>query len=360
MDPYALCRGRSGLARSFSTLFGLMLLTAVGGCKGSSSSTTLTNNLRAVGCSASQCVAVGDNQTIVTSTDGVNWTAHIQPEIPNPSSFSGPATLGYVLTGVAASPSRWVAVGWSNDGAIPEPNFYGIALTSFDGITWTPVTNSVINNDAQYNVIWSGTQFATVAYEQVVKEPLVAPIGGTVYSSPDGLKWTSATAPETSVTAGSLSGIAWSGKQYVVVGYNNALASSPDGVTWTARTSPETNAYYKAVAWSGTLFVAVGSAGSSAVIDTSPDGVTWTSVNGSGISGLESIAWSGKDFVAVGSGGIYSSLDGTRWTHQAAPIGAGLALHGVAFGRSEFLAVGDAGTILTSLDGVIWTKQSGP
>lgn len=360
MDPRPLRRVSSRLPRHLPTLLGLVMLAALGGCKGSASNTgntTRTANLRAVSCSSSQCVAVGASQAIATSSDGVSWTLHLQPE------FADSATGGtdpYVLMGVASSPSRWVAVGWRDDNESPFPGLFGVVLTSADGVAWTPVTNSNVTVSAQYGVIWNGNQFATAGYEQDGGGHEIFPIGGTIYSSPDGLKWTSATAPSPAVTFGGLTGIAWSGKTYAAVGYNRALATSPDGLHWTDQTSPETQADYNAVAWSGTEFVAVGSAGSRAIIDTSPDGVTWSSEDGSGISELEGIAWSGKGFAAVGSGGIYSSLDGVSWTHQPAPIGAGLALHGVTFGRSEFLAVGDAGTILTSLDGVTWTKQAGP
>jgi hypothetical protein len=215
--------------------------------------------------------------------------------------------------------------------------------------------------DPPYGVIWSGTQFVAVGDGLEIKGPVVVDLGGTVVSSPDGTHWTLAAVLGTLTTgAGPLNGIAWSGTEYVVVGWESTLATSPDGVTWTLQTSPEANAVYNSVAWSGSAFVAVGSEGSTAVIDTSPDGITWTAVNSSGIAELEGIAWSGKEFVAVGSGGIYASQNGTAWTHQAAPIGTGVVLHGVTYGRSEFLAVGDSGTILTSLDGVTWTKQTGP
>lgn len=359
MDSFVLSSRR----RDIPTLLGLMLLAALGGCKGSTSNTGNTGNttrpanLRAVSCSSSQCVAVGDSQTIATSSDGINWALHLQPGVAD-TVFGG--TDPYSLRGVATSPSKWVAVGQGANDQLPYPALFGIVLTSPDGATWTPVTGRTVTTSAQYGVIWNGSQFATAGYEQEGGGLDVFAIGGTIYSSSDGLKWTSATAPGTAVTFGSLNGIAWSGKTYVAVGDASALATSPDGLNWTVRTSPETQAEYNAVTWSGTGFVVVGSGGSGAVIDTSPDGVTWSSVDGSGISELEGIAWSGKSFVAVGSGGIYSSLDGVSWTHQQAPIGTGLALHGVTFGRSEFLAVGDTGTILTSLDGITWTKRAGP
>lgn len=71
-----------------------------------------------------------------------------------------------------------------------------------------------------------------------------------------------------------LSGVVWSGSQFVAVGYAGTIVTSPDGHTWTTQTSGTSNDL-SGVAWSGSRseFVAVGKAGT---ILTSPDGSTWT------------------------------------------------------------------------------------
>ena len=77
-------------------------------------------------------------------------------------------------------------------------------------------------------------------------------------------------------TLQSLDGVAWSGSQFVVVGYGTIL-TSPDGRTWTPQTpNISTLKLLDRVVWSGSQFVAVGSGGT---ILTSPDGRTWTLQN---------------------------------------------------------------------------------
>ncbi len=70
-----------------------------------------------------------------------------------------------------------------------------------------------------------------------------------------------------------------------------------------------------------------------------------------------SALWSGSQFVAVGDAGtILTSASGSTWTQQKTP--ASNNLRGIAWNGSQFVAVGDAGTILTSPDGVTWTSQN--
>jgi hypothetical protein len=75
-----------------------------------------------------------------------------------------------------------------------------------------------------------------------------------------------------------LTGVAWSGSQFVVVADNGTILTSSDGRTWTAQHAQEWLSHgqspdLQSVAWSGSQFVAVGDSGT---ILTSPDGRTWT------------------------------------------------------------------------------------
>jgi hypothetical protein len=58
-------------------------------------------------------------------------------------------------------------------------------------------------------------------------------------------------------------------------------------------------------------------------------------------------------FVVVGQKAIYSSTDGAVWKRQATLTNT---LNACVFGAGEFVAVGDAGTVLTSRDGTNWTS----
>src|SRR5258706_576432 len=73
---------------------------------------------------------------------------------------------------------------------------------------------------------------------------------------------------------------------------------------------------------------------------------------------LHSIAFGSGQFVAVGSAGtIVTSADGRSWAVRQS--GTGSNLSGVAYGNGQFVAMG-YDDILTSTDGVNWVQsQSG-
>lgn len=150
-------------------------------------------------------------------------------------------------------------------------------------------------------------------------------------------------------TTNALRGVVWSGSQFVAVGEGATILTSADGATWIKRDSGATTGpTFLAVVWSGTEYVLGGFS-----ILTSPDEVVWTLRSSLHAFG---IAWSGSNFVAVGdAGSIATSPDGIAWTQRVS--GTQDDLHGVTWSGSQFVAVGVAGAILTSPDGVTWTSR---
>ena len=161
---------------------------------------------------------MGDGGTILTSPDGVTWTART----------SGTTQI---LRGVVYGGSQFVAVGYN-----------GTILTSPDGVTWTPQTSGTTN--LLFGVGYDGSQLVAVGD------------GGTILTSPDGVTWTA----QTSGTAYRLYRVGYDGSQFVAVGYNGTILTSPDGATWTADTSGTTN-LLNSIAYDGSQFVAVGGNG---------------------------------------------------------------------------------------------------
>jgi hypothetical protein len=53
-----------------------------------------------------------------------------------------------------------------------------------------------------------------------------------------------------------------------------------------------------------------------------------------------------------------TSPDGTTWTARTS--GASSALNGITWSGTQFLAVGDAGTVVTSANGIAWAVRSAP
>lgn len=72
---------------------------------------------------------------------------------------------------------------------------------------------------------------------------------------------------------------------------------------------------------------------------------------------LNGVVWSGTQFVAVGEAGtVLTSPDGVTWTSRSSGTADGL--RSVAWSGSKFVAVGgNPGTALTSSDGITWAKQ---
>lgn len=72
---------------------------------------------------------------------------------------------------------------------------------------------------------------------------------------------------------------------------------------------------------------------------------------------LNGVVWSGTQFVAVGEAGtVLTSPNGETWTSRSS--GTANSLLAVAWAGGKFVAVGgNSGTALTSSDGITWTKQ---
>ncbi len=73
---------------------------------------------------------------------------------------------------------------------------------------------------------------------------------------------------------------------------------------------------------------------------------------------LMGVTWSGSQFVAVGQNGtILTSPDGITWTQRTSGTSY-RTLFGVAWSGSQFVVVGDHGILLTSPDGITWTQRT--
>jgi hypothetical protein len=189
--------------------------------------------------------------------------------------------------------------------------------TSPDGINWTSRTPIATHNN-WYDICWSPelTLFVAVGYDS-----------NAVMTSPDGINWTERTG-----ATGECSGVCWSPELslFVAVGYDTPtftsyVMTSPDGINWTSRTPPSspTQSTWKKVAWSPELglFAACASTGDYRIM-TSPDGETWTERSVSDTSSMVDICWSPELslFVSCGVLGNYRikySSDGINWTSVA-------------------------------------------
>lgn len=133
-------------------------------------------------------------------------------------------------------------------------------------ITWTyapgaPTGNGVGNFYAVTN--GAGTFMAVGAGRTG------GPSAAVIYSSPDGLTWTSRSVPP-GTEANSLRGVAHGNGQFVAVSQTGTerIITSPDGITWTPRPTPAANEWYS-VTYTGNVFVSVARTGAGNGVMTS-------------------------------------------------------------------------------------------
>ncbi len=335
---------------------------------------------------AGKFVAVGSDQKVLTSTDGVSWTTY---------AVTYPIGQETIMQSIVYSDikGKFVAVGTrSNTGQ----NFRGKILTSVDGITWT-----VTYSDPSYS-LWDVTYgngsfvavggrsdtindsnpyfLATSGDGETWTRPVTSPSYATLRSVEfDGNRFIAAgsTLPSSSGTAftvTSTNAVSWTDKTHgglsgfyaaasqdtrivATNNYGNIYTSDDEGTSWSYRTLGTTKTL-KDVAYGSSLYVAVGDAGT---IQSSPDGQTWTIQASGTMENLNKVDYLGGQFIAVGKNGtLLTSPNGTNWTPRAS--GTTLELKGIAYGSGWYVVVGGNiknGTtpvVLYSTDGVTWTS----
>ncbi len=285
---------------------------------------------------SSKFVSVGYNRTILTSTDGISWTARTAPD----SNF-------YQGNSVTWDGNQFVLVGDSSNLATYVP----VIATSPDGVTWT--RRSWTNGGGE-------TQLVDVA-GTASRLTAVGMNGAIITSTDAGASWSSEAAPGGTIT--SLAGIADNGSLRIAVGRNSSsqgvlIANSGSG--WAQTGTPASNWVPRDVIWTGSLWVVVGAdsviGGANAVVMYSSDGSAWTRVDlptdatPAGYA-LRDITWTGSQFVAVGDNGMSSrvvvtSPDAATWTQAflGSVMGNG-ALESVASGGGIVVAIGGNGTV---------------
>jgi hypothetical protein len=272
---------------------------------------TEMNNWYSVAYGAGVFATVGVLQSgthnVITSPDGVTWTARSVPE----------ANSWYAVT---YGGGQFVAVAGTGTNRV---------MTSPDGMTWTARAAAQANT-------WYGVAYGNGVYVAVARD-------GTnrVMTSPDGITWTARTAAE----ANTWVGVAYGGGVFVAVSQDGThrVMTSPDGLTWTARPAAEANSW-NAITYGNGQFVAVASTGTNKVM-TSPDGVTWTAHAAAGTNAWWAVAYGNGMYAAVsqaGSNPLMTSPDGINWTSRAVtPI---TKWDGVTYGNGKFVAVAFAGS----------------
>lgn len=234
-----------------------------------------------------------------------------------------------------------------------------IATVAAHGTQWTARTSGT--SAALNGVVWTGTQFVAVG-------------SGTSLTSPDGITWTSHTAPA------SLYSVAWTGKKLVATVSSNSVSAaayytSTDGITWTSGTLPTMASGGSAgpivVSVADTTVLAASQSATSRFIARSEDhGATWIvdtlprapTVNGP-ITSINHFTRHAGLIVGVGNDGIIATSTGNGvWTWRAdmgsfpRPYGGvyDYTMQSIVSTGTRAVAVGYAGHVMRSTDGITW------
>jgi len=251
-------------------------------------------------------IAVGQNGTILTSEDGVNWTGETD-------------LITGKINAVAFGTPGYVAVGEFGAG-------FGKILFSESGDNWETVTYSGLKLSA---VTWANGMFVAVGDH------------GTIVTSPDGKNWTE----RRKIDGIHFYSVIWGNNKFVVVGgkptYEDRIITSSDGENWGNIIDGSQKGYLRAVTWANDKFVAVGEKGK---VLTSSDGETWTYRNVAFSNDIWDVTWGNNQYIAVGSGGnVLTSPDGVQWTVQQ-QLGSH-TLYGISEAGGKYVAVGSLGSI---------------
>jgi len=213
---------------------------------GKRTSSGTTKNLYGVTYGNSTFVTVGDNATILTSSDGTTWTNTSTNKRTTLRYFSKADTNH--LYGVTYGDDLFVTVGVN-----------ATIFTSSDGTTWT-------ERDGLRSTWATPKYLKGVTY----RKKLFVAVGrnGLILNSPDGITWKQ----RKSGTKYNLVGITYRNGLFVSVGKNGKIVTSFDGNWWVKRTYVLPD-WLNGVTYGNGTFVTVGDNG---VIITSSDGISWT------------------------------------------------------------------------------------
>jgi len=257
-------------------------------------------------------VSTSGTNRVMTSTDGITWTARSVPA------------------------STWTSVTYGNGLFVAVAGFgTDRIMTSPDGVTWTPRGSSTDS--------WSGITYGNSVFVAVG-------MGATnrVMTSTDGITWTNRSIP-TSSSGAQWKSVTWGNNKFVAIsdtGFNDRVMTSSDGVTWTYAQAIH-NGNWSSIAYGNNLFVATASnpGMSSDYVMTSSDGTTWTPRTAAAAVSWTSVVYGGGKFVAVASSGsnrVMTSTDGITWSAHAAADASGWS--SVTYGNGLYVAVASNGS----------------
>jgi hypothetical protein len=253
---------------------------------------------------------------VIKSTDGINWATSATPSNISIASI-GFGNGVFIATGLGVASNACI-------------------LRSTDGITWTAVATAPADN-RNYSVVQYGdgtwVSFSTSGF--------------LVYSTDDGLTWSTATAVSGTTNA---TGLAYGNGVFILAVVLGRVYKSYDGITWTRITTAPSELFTDC-GFGNQIFVLLGSSG---VVYTSLDLDTWTKTRDADnpTAFWTSILFDSGRFLAVSEerptspARVMSSISGTGWTFS--PSIPQEDWQDIICGGDICVAVGLNGKIMTS------------
>ncbi|MBC2601406.1 hypothetical protein [Puniceicoccus vermicola] len=264
------------------------------------------NDFYGVAFAGSRFYAVGDAETVVSSSDGQNWALQA----------NGSGQLRDLAFG--GVPDIYLAVG---EGGIP--------MYSENGVDWFLLPDSGL--PSLNRIVYAAGEFFAVGD------------GGAIWKSLNGDEWT---ALDSGVTI-DLEDIIYTDGTLVAVGGNSVVSSESFGDTWNVSSFASETMSLNAVAVdsSGGL-LAVGNEGR--ILYSANGGDSWSVRPSPAPVTFQAATYGSGRFITVGDGGvIYTSSDnGQTWILRES--GTTQNLHDITYRDSIFVIVGEGGTILSS------------
>lgn len=304
-------------------------------------------------------------QQASTDVANINYTGNPEGAVAaNPSSLShdpvsgsiyrkatGTGNTGWALMDSEVPIGQMAYFPTANNTTYPNPNWLLCDGSAVSQATYPTLYQRVgLINEAGTNFAVNVT--ATITQIQVAVafgNSVFTSIGqaGSVYTTTDGITWTS----RTSGTASSLRTITYGGGIFVYGGFGGVLATSTDGVTWTARTSGTTSTIFTVV-YENSLYV-YGTVGGG--LSTSTDAITWTARTSGTASTIITVTYNNSLYLYGGGAGAYAtSTDAITWTPRTIPVTTSILA--LWYGNSSYYLNAFNAAVLTSTDAITWTR----
>lgn len=256
--------------------------------------------------------------SIITSTDGINWTNCDTPPCSPP--FAG-NSVAYGKDD--ANNNIWVVVGTGNDDRIlqsldddvslkqwacPEGQFEieGKGLAYVNDVGWVAVGKGPSIMYSRNVVQWNPSnpvEFTIGGINIAYGNGLWVAVGSglnTILTSTNMVDWNTISGIQFTISGND---VVYAGNRWIAVGQGtNTILTSIDGITWGPVLGIQFTNYGKSVAYGGGRWVAVGS-GTKTIL-TSLDGINWVAAPGSRFTNLGlDVEYYNGHWIAVGSGG---------------------------------------------------------